>query len=139
MEEGNQDCNNELLSSGSLRKSPELVRKYMEHPIKKDLLQILTHTKDLLQILTRTMEHPMKKDPIQMNESENLSENMKKYQSKKSKQTPMFLNEYYAPAIEFQAFDPRPPEMRGGITNAQKKIIDEMFDKKSKRKPKQKF
>ena len=138
MEEENQDCTNELRSTESLRKSPELVRKYMEHPIKKDLLQILTHTKDLLQILTRTMEHPMKKDPIQINESENLSENVKKSQSKKSKQTPMFLNEYYAPAIEFQAFDPRPPELRG-ISNAQKKIIDEMFEKKFKRKLKQKI
>ena len=139
MEEENQDCTNELLSSESLRKSPELVRKYMEHPIKKDLLQILTHTKDLLQILTHTMEHPMNEDPIQINESENLSENMNRSQSKKSNLTPMFLNEYYAPAIEFQAFDPRPPEMRGGITNAQKKIIDELFEKKSKRKQKPKF
>ena len=139
MEEENQDCTNELLSSESLKKSPELVRKYMEHPIKKDLLQILTHTKDLLQILTHTMEHPIKEGPIQINESENLSENMNRSQSKKSKRTPKFLNEYYAPAIEFQAFDPRPPEMRGGITDAQKKNIDEMFSKKSKRKPKQKF
>ena len=44
MEEENQECTNELLSSESLRKSPELVRKSMEHPNKKDPLQIGTNT-----------------------------------------------------------------------------------------------
>ena len=99
------------------------------HPTKKDPLPILTNTmehpinEDPIQIGTNTMGHP---NILSINESENLSENMNK-----SKGTPMFLNEYYAPAIAFQAFDPRPPEMRG-MSDAQKKIIDEMFDKKSK-------
>ena len=107
----------------------------MEHPIKKDPLQILTNTmehpinEDPIQIGTNTVDHP---NILPINESENLSENMNKSQRKKIR-SPKFLNESYAPAIKFHAFDPRPPEM-GGNSNAQKKIIDEMVDKNSKRK-----
>ena len=57
---------------------------------------------------------------------------MNRSQKKKSKRSPKFLNEYYAPAIKFQAFDPRPPE----ISDVQKKIVDQMFDKNSRRKRK---
>merc|ERR1712008_362606 len=60
---------------------------------------------------------------------------MNKSQKKKKKRSQKFLNEYYSPAIKFQAFDPRPPEMRG-ISNAHKKIIDQMLDKNSWRKQK---
>merc|ERR1719362_2680009 len=91
---------------------------------------------DHIDVGTNSMGQPVTKPNIlPINESENLSENMNRSQSRKSKRTPKFLNEYYAPAIEFQAFDPRPPDMRG-ISNAQKEIIDQMFEKKSKRKPK---
>ena len=110
------------------------------HPTKKDPLPILTDTmehpinEDPIQIRTNTVDHP---NILPINESENLSENMNKSQRKKIR-SPKFLNESYTPAIKFYAFDPHPPEMRGN-SNAQKKNIDEMVEKNSKKKPKQKF
>ena len=128
----------------------EIKTEQIVESIQQDPLQILTPTKeDPIQILTNIMGHhiSIKEDPIQIGTNTmghpsilpiSESENMNRSQSKESKRPPMFLNEYYAPAIAFQAFDPRPPEMRE-MSNAQKKIIDEMVDKNSKRKPKQKF